>query len=415
MNPMRCVRLTIQRMLWCLASTQFVVILVAIGCWEWRTPRCAFKHLYRGLPLAVFHYKKSQEEMRIHYRDTWEIVGEKGDHRSNGRDYVGMDPLSDPTLRKNWNDCPNTDATRFGWYQRMAWRVPWSVRSNWTVAKATGPICLPQHRVRGPRCRPFFAAAEVVVRRERLEYIKEFIEHYLAVGFGHLYIAVDEDKASFQKYQSAFQRYVDAGVLTLWTATLGTMGELNKFVPQGRGHLAVGKEYANATFWMARVDIDEFIVPLPPLDSVVPFLLPLTGRHEEVPFQLKMGRVDFGDSGWVNRPPPTTPIVEAYTRSMATPNSVKPIFQTDALLLGDHVTGWTGNPHKAFDNERLVGTCQDAHWVSSARFACWPQFKRVYRPPPLPANVSVPLRTPLSQYLYWPGASVAEPPLTIMY
>merc|ERR1711879_869752 len=123
---------------------------------------------------------------------------------------------------------------------------------------------------------------------------------------------------------------------------------------------------------------DEFVVVLPPGRSIVPILLPLTGRFTEVPFTLKLGRLDFGDNGWTSRPPSHLPLALAYTASKAIPNSVKSVYQTDGNFLPADVAVMSWNPHEGWADS--AGTCQDAHWLPGGIFLCWPQQTKFYWP-----------------------------------
>lgn len=357
----------------------------------WETMRCALKYFWQGSPLVVFHYRKSLAEMKAHYEKTWVLNSKNLTSRIQ---YFGPLPGMYEKREDPWNNCPNHAATRFGPVQHADPRRALAAVPD---LKNAPHVCLPEGRVAGRPCRPYFAAVEVVVRREEFEHLRQFVVHHLTVGFGHVYIAVDDDMEAVREYTRAFQLFIDCNVVTIWTWPLGFKVP-GRHVVQGDGHMHAGWKYGNSTFWMARLDADEFIVPLPPASSIVEFLLPLTGRHGEVPFQIMMGRIDFGDGGWKQKPPIEVPIVEAYVRSDAVPNSTKCMFQTDAFLLPPQLSKFDGNPHQAF-NKEAVGTCQDAHWLAGWFLACWPQHKRIYKPPALRDNAAVPLRCPFAEAL----------------
>eukprot|EP00450_Noctiluca_scintillans_P004582 CAMPEP_0194496002 /NCGR_PEP_ID=MMETSP0253-20130528/13420_1 /TAXON_ID=2966 /ORGANISM="Noctiluca scintillans" /LENGTH=361 /DNA_ID=CAMNT_0039337341 /DNA_START=102 /DNA_END=1184 /DNA_ORIENTATION=+ len=343
---------------------------------SWQTVGCVSALLYSGLPLVVLHYKKSKDEMRQHYSAAWNI----SEGRTSAGYFGGTDPLNSGTDTRAWNDCPNKAAARFASFQREARLLSWDLRG----AVRPKPVCL--SNVLGPTCRPFFATVEVVVKKERPEYVREFIEHHLAVGFGHVYLAVNEDVDGVSTVQHDLREYIDHGLVTVWHNPDG----------QGVGHRSNVARYGLDTFWMARVDIDEFIVPQGALDSVVPFLLPLTGRPGMVPLQVKIGRQDMGDNGWKERPPTDVPMVEAYTRSKTTPTSVKSVIQSDGVFL-NYID--KGNPHVVFTGsaENAGVTCQDGHWFLFL-FVCWPQKAHIYWPPS--RDEVVPPRTAAAQIVW---------------
>eukprot|EP00403_Amphidinium_massartii_P020072 CAMPEP_0178413228 /NCGR_PEP_ID=MMETSP0689_2-20121128/22421_1 /TAXON_ID=160604 /ORGANISM="Amphidinium massartii, Strain CS-259" /LENGTH=387 /DNA_ID=CAMNT_0020034497 /DNA_START=113 /DNA_END=1274 /DNA_ORIENTATION=+ len=313
--------------------------------------------------------------------------------------YIGNNPISNPDWGKEWDLCPNRIAKRFAHSQRAAAQIHPDVRSS---AGATGKVCLPSSRVSGEPCRKYFAVVECVLKAEPVEYIKEFIEHHLAVGFSHVFIWLDEAEDAVKQYKEALKWHEDNDVLTLWSASFGELQE-ERYVPQGIGHKLTARRCASSAcaFWMARLDIDEFIVPLPPATSVVPMLLDLTGHiGGEVPLQLHMQRTNFGGGGWKDRPPAGIPIVEAYQRSDIGRQNIKSIFQLDTLLLPENSTGFGGNPHFIFANKATVPSCEVSWWDAERHtFTCYPDVMKTYHLTPLPAD-TVPDRIPRAQVVW---------------
>lgn len=327
---------------------------------------CWVRLVWDGAPLVLHHYKKTTGELRKHYKDAWGITNLSS---ATGNGYLGKAP---PMKQQyDWNQCKDERASRLlGKYHQVVKTLAVEARGG-----AGAKVCLPEGRVAGPLCRPYFAVVDVAMKGERLEYLFEFIEHHVAVGFGHIYLGLNHEGETYDQYAGALQPYVDAGVLTVTACDNQTAAH--------KRHTAV---HANKTFWMARVDIDEFIVPSPPADSVVQVLLPLTGRYGDVPMQLKMARYDFGDSGLLEHPAGSS-IVAAYTWRGGLARSTKAIFQTDGLLLPKNITDIQGNPHEVLS--AVAGlNCQDSHWLFGFvgwAFVCFPQKFKVYWPPPVPA------------------------------
>lgn len=241
------------------------------------------------------------------------------------------------------------------------------------------------------------------MRKERPEYFREWVEHHLAVGFGHMYVGVDDSEEAARHYAEAMQRYIDAGVLTIYAC---------QGCGQTKIHVHNVQTFGNQSFWMLRVDSDEFLVPSPPLRSVVPVLLPLTGQHRQVPMHLKLARIDFGADDWMDRPPAVLPLTEAYTRSSFMSNNVKSIFQTDAMLLPKDVAKPDYGPHGGFTFP-ASGTCRDHFWVIGVFFVCWPSDQgpywgaAVFWPPGLPAEMVVEDHVPMASSV-WAATGRAE-------
>ncbi|CAE8632963.1 unnamed protein product, partial [Polarella glacialis] len=393
-------------MLICLAFLQVLWLYVLTEdishVLSWTTWKCGLSLFYRGGPFFVAHYKKSQQEMVSHYKRTWNLTKEV---KHEG--YLGVNPLDDGDHNR-FNACPSSDAARFGRYQRMAARLSWAERDALGENRqAPALVCLPDGVVLGPRCRKWFAILDVVVRDEPVAYVRQFIEHHLAVGFGHVLLGLDEGNSNthftapenwsgwMKDYAEAFKPYTERGLLTMWSS--GT---------QDKGHAAHVLRFASETFWMARVDMDELIVPFYPEQSVVPFLRSITGKPGQVPFQLKMGRIDYGDGGWTDKtPPPEVPLVEAYRLRSALPGSTKSFVQTDFILLPEAAAVVVANPHHFVEDAGQLGpfTCQDNRWVFGMLLWCCPDYPKVYWPPAAwlrQAELDVPLRIPVAQAVF---------------
>mmetsp|Transcript_11550 Transcript_11550/g.36932 ORF Transcript_11550/g.36932 Transcript_11550/m.36932 type:complete len:388 (+) Transcript_11550:121-1284(+) len=361
------------------------------GILTWRTWKCVACLFWKGNPFFVVHYKGSKADFVAHYVRTWNMTaGHKRDA------YFGASPLDDPA-RFRMNECPNNIAARYVRHQSLAMSFPWERRGG----APSSQVCLPEEFARPPLCRPHFAAIEVVLRREPMRNVKEWVEHHLVVGFGHIYMSVDDADAEVARYRSELQPYIDRGALSLF----GTFGG------QTGGHQFFSKTFMNGSFWMARVDIDEFVFPEPPEDSIVPLLRVLTGRRGRVPLQIMMGRAEFGDSGWVETPPEGITMTEAYRRSMALPKSVKAVWQTDGFLEEDMEFS-IGNPHFGLtpgEGIRSGVTCQDYHWIFSWAIVCFPQRKFIFWwPPRLPASIELPMRPPIAQSVWDQAQRLAQ-------
>ena len=87
----------------------------------------------------------------------------------------------------------------------------------------------------------------MVNKNERLDYVLQWIEHHIQVGFGHIYMGLDMHGEAYGPYVARLDPYIRAGLLTV-TEVQGQSG----------GHIQL-LNYANSSFWMARVDIDEFV------------------------------------------------------------------------------------------------------------------------------------------------------------
>jgi hypothetical protein len=236
---------------------------------------------------------------------------------------------------------------------------------------------------------------DVSVRKERRRYVEEFIEFHLAVGFSHILLGIDDDPEGYLNYSSSFKPFADAGLVTM-----------SRVSGQTDAHNAHTFNHINDTFWVARVDIDEFVVPAAPSESVIPFLASLTGRPGHTPIQLKMPRFEFGDSGWEARPPEEMLLVEAYTRRDALPRSVKSIFQMDGFLIPEiweeeYFHPAKGHPHVAYIGKADGAgyTCQDARWIFNI-FWCWPQYSHQYFFPFFGPKAEIPERTFAAQAVF---------------
>lgn len=274
-----------------------------------------------GAALVVNHYKKTAPEFKQRYsKANWSVP------------YLGVAADNNPTLNaekvfyeKNLenNRCSGRSyATRFG-----------------AGVKQLGAKGLPKksHVCVQGSCRPHFAVIVAPMSTGELEYVDEWLLFHISIGFDHFYIYYHQDDVL--PVQEKLQSYIEKGYVSFYA---------NKSLHQGAA-LKDALRFANDTFWMARLDMDEFIVPRA-LDSMQDLLIPL--MHGKL--QLLMARMDFGDSGHESKP--SGLVIQSYSRSKDAPSNFKPLITTSAFDPKVKALA-TGNPHK-FVDESLVPSCE---------------------------------------------------------
>lgn len=96
------------------------------------------------------------------------------------------------------------------------------------------------------------------VFRDEAPFLKEWIEYHLLVGVDHFYLFNNE---SVDEYLEVLQPYIKKGVVNLfnWPSRVKN-GEWQ--TDQDRAYSYCLRYCKNSTFWLAVIDLDEFIVPV---------------------------------------------------------------------------------------------------------------------------------------------------------
>lgn len=94
-----------------------------------------------------------------------------------------------------------------------------------------------------------YLSATCIIKNEA-EYMPEWLEYHLLVGFEKFYVY---DNESTDNIKQILQPYIDSGIVeyTYWPGTAMQMPAYRDCVEKHR----------NETFWLAVIDIDEFIFP----------------------------------------------------------------------------------------------------------------------------------------------------------
>ncbi|CAE7253777.1 rfc5 [Symbiodinium necroappetens] len=178
-------------------------------------------------------------------------------------------------------------------------------------------------------CRQFFLVAIVrVVEREEV-YIEQWINLHSAVGVDHFVVL----SANTTLLHAALQPFVQAEIV-----------DERLFVEGPYKQNAIAN-LGLSCFWMIFIDLDEYILPPPPHESLKDFLLPLTTVRPDrrSPKQIMVFYKYFGSNGWVKRP--KVPDIEAYTdRDRPLQVNGKSLELIDAINVSDPFTGY---PHRS--------------------------------------------------------------------
>lgn len=129
-----------------------------------------------------------------------------------------------------------------------------------------------------------YLSATCIIKNEA-EYMPEWLEYHLLVGFEKFYVY---DNESTDNIKQILQPYIDSGVVeyTYWPGTAMQMPAYHDCV----------EKHKNDTFWLAVIDIDEFVVA--DCKNVA------TSLHDfEDSAAVVLQWLVYGDSGVVNKEP----------------------------------------------------------------------------------------------------------------
>ena len=143
---------------------------------------------------------------------------------------------------------------------------------------------------------------------------KEWMLYHLAVGFEHIIIYDNNSKVPISQ---ELAEYVSAGLVTVIDWPLTDAQQLSAYVD-------CLKAVRESTFWLAYIDIDEFIVPMQHCD--VRDLLDDYRRFGG----LGMNWMMFGASGHISRP--QGGMMENYTGALGLVANIKSIVQPRAVV-----------------------------------------------------------------------------------
>ena len=193
---------------------------------------------------------------------------------------------------------------------------------------------------------------------------EEWIDFHALVGFDHFVIY---DAKNLTSTRSALEEYTSRGFVDLIPCRVDLTGQCRPVdtVSQSRKQEFDWRNYAirklvneQVTFWVALMDIDEFIFPRRFM-SLRDVLIPES--HPEGVSGFFIWQLSFGSSGWQTKPDLLQ--IEAYNRSACQRDwNGKSIARSDAIGLNGSFA-YKGHPHLLLSgSEPGVRRC-DAHML----------------------------------------------------
>lgn len=194
--------------------------------------------------------------------------------------------------------------------------------------------------------------------KDEAPYLKEWIEYHLLAGVERFYLY---DNDSTDNPLEILQPYIDKGTVVY-----------HKLDGEGKQYVAYRDaiyKYKKQTYWMAIIDLDEFIVPVEK-DDIKEFLK----DYEKYPGVVINQQV-FDSNGYKTKP--KVPVIEAYTR------------------ISKEIGGWLNSQIKSIVKPQQVAEINSAHYVNykGNKLAVYPNLLKV------PAN-TYGLCFNASQYLF---------------
>lgn len=168
--------------------------------------------------------------------------------------------------------------------------------------------------------------------------LREWVLYHLAIGFEHIIIYDNNSKHSIY---DILKEYVDAGLVTVIDFPL-------THTQQNTAYLHCIDLQKNSTFWLALIDIDEFLVPLKNTD-IKEFLDDYT-EYGGLAVHWRM----FGSNGHIHRPKGN--IIENYTESVGLDLRFKSIVRPKLVskLLTPHNFAYKNNFYCVNEDKFIV-------------------------------------------------------------
>ena len=152
------------------------------------------------------------------------------------------------------------------------------------------------------------------IAKDENPHLKEWVLYHLAVGFEHIIIYDNNSKVPISQ---ELAEYVSAGLVTVIDWPLTDAQQLSAYVD-------CLKRVRESTFWLAYIDIDEFIVPMQHRD-----VRDLLDNYRQFG-GLGMHWMMFSASGHITRP--QGGMMENYTGALGLSPHIKSIVQPRAIV-----------------------------------------------------------------------------------
>ena len=161
--------------------------------------------------------------------------------------------------------------------------------------------------------KPYYLSVVAIMKNEK-PYLKEWIEYHLLQKVEHFYLCDNDSTDGTKEY---LKPYIDKGIIT-YIPTPGINQQLKCYEN-------VVNKYKNQTYWLAMIDLDEYLVPLQK-NNMKSFLK----DYEEVS-ELSLHWQNYGDSGIFKRKEGL--ITETFTSHAKTLNhTVKSIVKPEKVI-----------------------------------------------------------------------------------
>lgn len=110
---------------------------------------------------------------------------------------------------------------------------------------------------------PKYYLSICAIFRNEARFLREWIEYHRLLGVEHFYLF---NNLSTDDYASVLAPYIEEGVVELFQWPYQPRIEKNWTKVQCRAYNSIVKTRGHETYWLAIIDIDEFIVPVQPQD-----------------------------------------------------------------------------------------------------------------------------------------------------
>jgi len=211
------------------------------------------------------------------------------------------------------------------------------------VLRLGGVVTIPKEQIIRRRIPKKFTLAIGTIFNREDPYIKEWLEFHIKVGVDHFYLY---DNGCSKESQALLKPYVDRRLVTYhqWPDSM------SKTHIQREAYRHCLKNYGHKCFWMAFIDVDEFLfsrVREHQLNKL------LSHYNHNLVTQIEVPRYNYGNSNHVQRP--TGGVLVNYLMREKNPSNIKSIVNPGNL----NVSVLTNSVHR-FNNLFRQGSVMNA-------------------------------------------------------
>lgn len=196
---------------------------------------------------------------------------------------------------------------------------------------------------------PKYKLCIMAIFKNEEDYLEEWLQHHMAVGFDHFFLYCNDPNLSKYSYLH-LPKYKKHITLIDWTNKVNDPVKLYESI-QRQAYFDCVQKYKKNCDYLMMLDIDEFVMPMENI-TLPQFIARQRGPIKAMRFQ----RYNFGSSGHVTKPKGR--VIDSYTKRERVCSSYKTLINTAYLdntqkFYGVHDFNYLENKHGKIYNSYL--------------------------------------------------------------